>query len=438
MEKTEHLINLMHSVISNKFELILSVEKGSHSVYKVIENNNLKNPMAPLDKVGDYCDFLNNYVFKFLVDNTKSVQKRFYFEEVFKYLSPGYEYSFTYDFKVKDETLNKRFAFYYINENEFVLLIEDYTKYKLENLENSLRSIDNKALIYQIRNDKLCYHLEYCSKSLARFLDLKYEELVSLLKKNHPFNYIDPESLNQMGEVLFGNEVENFKHSFLVKLNTKFKKDIYVRLNATYFSLYKKLYVYVSFDDETELVKSRTLSETIHAIKNENDALDRENKTDALTGLGNETKYTMLVKEIQKKMELGFKDIGIIVCDVNGVKVTNDKYGHHFGCHMIVTAGHNFPMYFKESELFHIGGDEFVIIVLGKDYQNIDEIVSRIRNVLEYQPMTFENINLHLSVAVGYSKYKESDTYHSLFQRADDNMYEEKIRIKTIHNIPLR
>ncbi|MCR5786696.1 MAG: hypothetical protein K6G28_03275, partial [Acholeplasmatales bacterium] len=144
MEKTEHLINLMHSVISNKFELILSVEKGSHSVYKVIENNNLKNPMAPLDKVGDYCDFLNNYVFKFLVDNTKSVQKRFYFEEVFKYLSPGYEYSFTYDFKVKDETLNKRFAFYYINENEFVLLIEDYTKYKLENLENSLRSIDNK------------------------------------------------------------------------------------------------------------------------------------------------------------------------------------------------------------------------------------------------------------------------------------------------------
>lgn len=438
MENIDSFSRLMHTVISNKFELIIQIEKRDHSMYKVIENNNKDNPMAPISPFGDYCNFLNDYVFKYIIDNSKAVLKRFYFDDVLRFLSPGFEYSFSYDFKIKGETLNKRFVYFYLDENTILLLIEDYTKYKLENLENSLRQINNKALIYQVKNDKKCYHLEYASKSLAEFLDCKYDELLNILKKNHPFNFIFEDDLNKMGEILFGNEKENFKYSFLVKLKTKFKTGLYVRLNCTYFSLYKKLYVYVSLDDETELIKSKNLSEIINLIKTKNDELDKVNKTDALTGLGNETKYTQIVAELNKKISEGFTELGIIVCDVNGVKVTNDRYGHHFGCEMIVRAGKNFPHYFKESELFHIGGDEFVIIVLGNDFKNIDEIVSRIRNVLEYQPMTFENVNLHLSVAVGYSKYRLGDTYHSCFQRADDNMYKEKVRIKTEHNIPLR
>ena len=53
--------------------------------------------------------------------------------------------------------------------------------------------------------------------------------------------------------------------------------------------------------------------------------------------------------------------------------------------------------------------------------------------------MEYEGVKLRLSVAVGCATYKNGDTcYHDTFQRADNDMYERKIKIKKAHNIPMR
>ena len=157
--------------------------------------------------------------------------------------------------------------------------------------------------------------------------------------------------------------------------------------------------------------------------------------TDQLTGLGNESLYLSRIDEIVKMIEAGRARFGVVFMDVNGVKATNDRFGHRFGCHLIVTAGKTLPQIFKTSFLFHVGGDEFVAIVLGDDYDHLSERIRQFDALLEYRMIKYENTELALSVARGYSIYRPGDKYNSVVQRADLDMYHNKKRIKAQYGI---
>ena len=169
-----------------------------------------------------------------------------------------------------------------------------------------------------------------------------------------------------------------------------------------------------------------------------NDYLRKLSYTDHLTGLGNETAYFESVDKLLNVLERVNLKYGIVVMDVNNVKATNDTYGHRYGCHLIVEAGKMLPSIFKTSRLFHVGGDEFIVILLGDDYDNIDEIIKDFDSKLKYTKIEFEGHELVLSVARGYHKSMEGLSYKEVFQAADDKMYENKREIKKEYNLIIR
>lgn len=166
--------------------------------------------------------------------------------------------------------------------------------------------------------------------------------------------------------------------------------------------------------------------------------LNELNYTDHLTGLGNERKYFEVIERINSGISKGRKKFAVTVIDVNGVKVTNDKYGHRFGCHLIVTTGNILPTIFKSSTLFHIGGDEFVGIIEGEDCAHLDARLSEFKEKLEYSDIEFEGKPLFLSAAIGIAKCEDESSYREVFQKADAAMYEDKKIVKETHNIPSR
>lgn len=159
---------------------------------------------------------------------------------------------------------------------------------------------------------------------------------------------------------------------------------------------------------------------------------------DHLTGLGNETAYFEEVDNINKILESVDLKYAIMVMDVNNVKRTNDSYGHRFGCHLIVECGYMLPSIFKTSRLFHIGGDEFVAIIIGEDYDNLEKRILDFDSKLIYSNIEFESHNLILSVARGYYVSKPGMTYKEVFQQADDNMYINKKMIKEKYGLSTR
>lgn len=159
--------------------------------------------------------------------------------------------------------------------------------------------------------------------------------------------------------------------------------------------------------------------------------LEKLTITDTLTGLENETSYYRLQDEIEAKIASGkVEPFAIVMMDLNNIKATNDQWGHRFGCHLIVTAGKMLPEILPTSRLFHIGGDEFVAIVQGEDYNHLSERLNTLVERMAYSKTTLEDKVMILSLAHGDAYWKKGLRYKDVVQAADDAMYARKAKMK--------
>lgn len=195
---------------------------------------------------------------------------------------------------------------------------------------------------------------------------------------------------------------------------------------------YSNLIIYVLI---TILIAFKNYRVTISEFKAK-DKLETLTYYDELTGLLNERSY---MKEVDRLTDLMNSskplEFAIVMMDVNNLKATNDAYGHRYGCSLVVRCGHTLPDIFKTSKLFHVGGDEFIAIVQGEDYQNFDSIMKEFEEKMTYSLVEYEGQELIFSVAHGYSKYEIGDKYQDTFKRADVAMYSNKVAIKTKYNM---
>ena len=150
--------------------------------------------------------------------------------------------------------------------------------------------------------------------------------------------------------------------------------------------------------------------------------------TDSLTGV--KSKHAFAVEE--GKIETWIVDgeageFGVIVCDVNGLKEINDTLGHKAGDEYIRSACRLLCLYFKHSPVYRVGGDEFVVLLRGQDFEARHEILESINNEVE------ENIGEgKVVVSLGLAEFDASkdESFHEVFHRADELMYERKMQLK--------
>ena len=150
---------------------------------------------------------------------------------------------------------------------------------------------------------------------------------------------------------------------------------------------------------------------------------------DKLTGLSNTTAYARKCKEIAELSE-GAMQYAVVVFDVNFLKRINDTYGHEAGNELIITAANIVSETFSKSAVFRIGGDEFVAILDGADYNHYEELLNNFDKAIEESYFTIHGYSFNLSVARGIGIYREGMSYAEVFQIADDAMYAHKTEIK--------
>ena len=167
--------------------------------------------------------------------------------------------------------------------------------------------------------------------------------------------------------------------------------------------------------------------------------LERLTYYDGLTGLLNERSYMLEVDKLAEARKNGtLQPYAVVMMDVNNLKATNDQYGHHFGSHLIIHCAELLPTVFKTSKLFHVGGDEFIVIAKGDDFDHLDERMKFFDEIFEYSIIQFEETELIFSIARGYSVYQEGDKFLDVLQRADEAMYENKKLLKEKYGLVSR
>ena len=155
--------------------------------------------------------------------------------------------------------------------------------------------------------------------------------------------------------------------------------------------------------------------------------------TDPLTGVKSKHSYLMRQKDFDTSIADGTaEEFAIAVCDVNGLKVINDTLGHKAGDEYIINASRMICDIFQHSPVFRTGGDEFVVILEGRDYLIRKELL------LALHDRSVEHIGTNeVVVSGGLSDYipGEDENFHAVFERADALMYEEKKLLKGMGSV---
>ena len=157
------------------------------------------------------------------------------------------------------------------------------------------------------------------------------------------------------------------------------------------------------------------------------DALNLANK-DAMTGVKNKRAYAQAEAELDELIQArSQKPFAVAVCDLNGLKQINDTLGHKAGDDYISSTCSIICNVFCHSPVFRIGGDEFAVILQGRDYDNRDGLTKQFLETLD----AHKNNGVR-PCAFGISEFdSEKDMrVQDVFERADRLMYKDKEKCK--------
>ena len=142
---------------------------------------------------------------------------------------------------------------------------------------------------------------------------------------------------------------------------------------------------------------------------------------DALTGLYNRRFFEEELIRINTKSNL---PISIVMGDVNGLKLTNDIFGHEFGDLLLKSVSQVLGRVCRSDDIVaRWGGDEFVLLLPKTTTEEAQTIIARIKD--EFSREQVKAIKGSISMGVD-TKYYESENISVVLTNAEQNMYAAK------------
>lgn len=148
---------------------------------------------------------------------------------------------------------------------------------------------------------------------------------------------------------------------------------------------------------------------------------------DQLTGLYNRRFYE---EEIRRLNTEGNIPLALIIADVNGLKLTNDAFGHITGDSLLQKIATIFKRECPSNGVIsRIGGDEFVILLPRTSEDEAEEIVKRIKWAIKDEKTENVVLSVSIGVAVKNSNFEDID---EIFKKSEADMYRYKLTESSI------
>lgn len=157
---------------------------------------------------------------------------------------------------------------------------------------------------------------------------------------------------------------------------------------------------------------------------NMRDYLEREVNTDTLTRLYNRK---ALRSSFDQLLELEEKENNwFVMIDLNHFKELNDSFGHDAGDKCLQYFANILKKNTKDERFkaFRYGGDEFSIILLDSNAEEVYHVCKEICDEVERESM--KKTGISFGACFGFAKYQEGMTISELVRNADSALYKAK------------
>jgi len=143
---------------------------------------------------------------------------------------------------------------------------------------------------------------------------------------------------------------------------------------------------------------------------------------DQLTGLYNRRFYEEELRRLDTERNL---PLTIIMGDINGLKLINDSFGHGMGDDLLKKSAQAIKAGCREDDIVaRLGGDEFVVLLPKTDAPMAENVINRIKEVMETNKMGA----IDISISFGFeTKREKDDDINEIFKKAEDHMYQDKL-----------
>ena len=178
---------------------------------------------------------------------------------------------------------------------------------------------------------------------------------------------------------------------------------------------------------EARMVKSNdnevlAISRDITSEKQEQEYILKLTYKDQLTGLYNRRYYE---EQIEKLSGSEFLPLAIMMVDVNGLKLTNDAFGHHIGDELLKKVAKNLiSCDSKGGFACRVGGDEFLMVFPNTDENEAEYLVDKL-----YELVSAERLeNIVISISAGCQVRTDvSQSIRDTLIKAENHMLRKKI-----------
>jgi diguanylate cyclase (GGDEF)-like protein len=145
--------------------------------------------------------------------------------------------------------------------------------------------------------------------------------------------------------------------------------------------------------------------------------------TDSLTGLGNQRHFHERLQQELDAAASGTSSVALCILDVDGLKRVNDMYGHPVGDRLLERVAGCLR---HGGEGFRVGGDEFALLLPGRDAEAAREIAAAVLArvaTLDVSDGSQEGVHVSAGVAVFPTHCRERN---DLYRCADEALYASK------------
>ncbi len=145
---------------------------------------------------------------------------------------------------------------------------------------------------------------------------------------------------------------------------------------------------------------------------------------DSLTNLLNRRTMNQMIQIEHVRSKRSNKPFGLIMADVDDFKMVNDEFGHAAGDMVLTELSALIVGTLRKQDLTaRWGGEEFLILLPETDFEGVQVIAEKIRDLVSQSSFSFQGKNIIVTLSIGGVICNDQEDWDDCIRHADRALY---------------